>query len=152
MLQHNDLGSWNVVARPRLGFTVLDWESARRHGLPLWDLLYFLVDVLPQVDGARTEEERTGTAIRLLRGESPSSRVLFRWLQRVVEETGLPTDAVGPIATLCWLHHGLSHLARSGKAESVEEGSAAELPPVERIAPAWLADPALGPGWSVWRA
>ena len=48
VLQHNDLGSWNIVVQPSGGFAALDWESARRHGLPLWDLLYFLVDVLPQ--------------------------------------------------------------------------------------------------------
>jgi hypothetical protein len=151
VLQHNDLGSWNVVVRTG-GFTALDWESARPHGLPLWDLLYFLVDVLPQLDGARSARERAELAIRLLRGEAPSSPVLFGWIRRAVEETAVPDQAVGPVATLCWLHHGLSHSDRSARAEGVEEGSAAQLPPVERIAPEWLADPTLGPGWSRWRA
>jgi hypothetical protein len=118
----------------------------------LWDLLYFLVDVLPQLDGARSARERAELAIRLLRGEAPSSPVLFGWIRRAVEETAVPDQAVGPVATLCWLHHGLSHSDRSARAEGVEEGSAAQLPPVERIAPEWLADPTLGPGWSRWRA
>ncbi len=151
VLQHNDLGTWNVVAGEE-GFTVLDWESARRHGLPLWDLLYFLVDVLPQLDGARSAEERSAQALRLLRGEAASSPVLFAWLRRAVEEMGIPPEAVGPVATLCWLDHGLSHVARSVAAERIEAGSAGAVPPVERIAPAWLADPALGPAWDRWRA
>jgi hypothetical protein len=152
VLQHNDLGSWNVVARPGGGFTALDWESARRYGLPLWDLLYFLVDALPQLDGARTAEERAETAVRLLRGEARSSAVLFGWVRRAVEETSLPAAAVGPVATLCWLHHGLSHVARVERTEVIEAGSAAPVPPVERIASSWLADPALGPRWNLWRA
>jgi Phosphotransferase enzyme family len=150
VLQHNDLGSWNIVVRPG-GFTALDWESARPSGLPLWDLLYFLVDVLPQLDGARSADERAELAILLLRGQARSSPVLFDWVRKAVQETSLPSEAVGPVATLCWLHHGLSHVARSARAEGVEEGSSADLPPVERIASAWLTDPRLGPEWSLWR-
>src|SRR5207249_2997999 len=41
VLQHNDLGCWNIVVGDG-SFTALDWESARSHGLPLWDLAYFL--------------------------------------------------------------------------------------------------------------
>jgi hypothetical protein len=64
--------------------------------------------------------------------------------------TGLdiPAAAVGPIATLCWLHHGLSADARLtalGGAEPAESGHLA------RFAAPWLADPELGPGWSAWQ-
>ena len=51
VLQHNDLGSWNIVWASPGRFMAVDWEAARRHGFPLWDLLYFLVDALPLVDG-----------------------------------------------------------------------------------------------------
>ena len=43
VLQHNDLGCWNILADDRT-FTVVDWESARERAFPLWDLLYFLLD------------------------------------------------------------------------------------------------------------
>jgi hypothetical protein len=151
VLQHNDLGSWNIVWAEPGTFTAVDWESARRYGLPLWDLLYFLVDVLPQLDGARSFEERAEGAVRLLCGEAPSSETLFGWIRKAAADASLPADAVGPLATLCWLHHGLSHHARDDAITRSGAGRAAETPPVERIAPIWLSDPGLGPSWNRWR-
>jgi Phosphotransferase enzyme family len=150
VLQHNDLGSWNLVVRPGGGFVALDWEGARRNGLPLWDLLYFLVDALPLLEGALTPEHRATSALRVLRGESPLSETLFSWLRRGAAAAGVPRDAVGRVVTLCLLHHGLSHLPRRAAAEVVESGSAAVLSPIDRLAPLWLADPALGPEWPAW--
>jgi hypothetical protein len=149
VLVHDDLGAWNVVGDER-SFTVLDWESARRHGLPLWDLLYFLVDALAQLDGAWSDEERVRHALALLRGELVSSPLLFAWVRQAAEEARIPNEGVGPIATLCWLHHGLSHLSRREAAVGAGTVAGERIPPVERIAPTWLADPLLGPGWSRW--
>ena len=150
VLQHNDLGTWNIVVRPG-GFVAVDWESARRPGLPLWDLLYFLVDALPLLEGSTTSEQRVTEALRILRGESPSSPVLFDWLRRGVASAGVPEEAVGPIATLCWLHHGLSHVPRRAAADRAEPGSSADPSPIDLLAPRWLLDPALGPTWNAWR-
>ncbi len=149
VLQHNDLGTWNVVFAGPGRFTVLDWESARPAGLPLWDLLYFAVDALGQLDRMGSFEERTAHAVRLLRGDLPASSTLFEWIRRYVQELQLPPESVGPLATLCWLAHGLSHVARGAAAGQV--GQSAPLPPAERIAPIWLEDPLLGPGWDRWR-
>ena len=150
-LQHNDLGSWNIVVGGE-AFTAVDWESARETGLPLWDILYFLVDALPLLEGADTAEERADRALALLRGELQSCPLLFAWIQRAVAATHVPPDAVGAIATLCWLHHGLSHVDRGQAARRVQPDDFVAVPPVERIAPVWLSDPALGPGWDRWRA
>lgn len=147
VLQHNDLGTWNVIVGRRT-FTVLDWESAHRHGLPLWDLLYFLVDAIPLLDGAQDMQKRADGALAALRGDSRHSPLLFSWIRRAVEASGTPPEAVGPLATLCWLHHGLSHRGRATTLERV--ASEVTIPPVERIASVWLADPALGPGWNRW--
>ena len=150
-LQHNDLGTWNIVAGDH-GFVALDWESAREHGLPLWDLLYFLVDALPRLDGAWAPEERADHAVRLLRGEHPRSALLFQWLRRGVEASAVPPAAVGTVATLCWLSHGLSHVRRRDAVDRHAPGTPASVPPIERLAPVWLRDPLLGPGWDRWRA
>ncbi len=148
VLQHNDLGSWNIVGEGA-AFTAVDWESARAHGLPLWDLLYFLTDAVAALDRV-SSDGRDEHAARLFRGGSPRSPLLFAWVRRAVEACDVPPSAVGPIATLCWLHHGLSHVARTAAVDRFAPSGRASLPPIERVAYFWLTDPLLGPGWSRW--
>ncbi len=151
VLQHNDLGSWNVVVGPA-GHTAVDWESARGQGLPLWDLLYFLADALAVIDGAVDGPSRHLHTGRLFRGELRSSAVLFRWVRRAVATTGIPAEAVGRLTTLCWLHHALSPEARRDAARRAGVPSSRQLHGTERNAELWLNDPALGPEWSSWRS
>jgi len=160
VLQHNDLGTWNVIVDPRSSgspsFTALDWESARAVGMPLWDLFYFLQDALGCLDGysglsERDLARREVHALQLFRGELSSSRILFEWTRRAVDSSGIPEGAVGTLATLCFLHHGLSQgrreqaASRHGPLVGVRE----MLWP--RLARRWLEDPALGPDWDRWR-
>jgi Phosphotransferase enzyme family len=150
VLQHNDLGSWNIVVA-NASFTALDWESARASGLPLWDLFYFLADALAVLDGSVSGEQRDEHTIPLFRGELPSSRILFRWTSRAVEAARVPPSAVGPIATLCWLHHSLSHVHRAAALEEFAVHVPSPIHGTERIAALWLGDPALGERWDRWQ-
>ena len=149
VLQHNDLGCWNIVVGRR-GFTAVDWESARRHGLPLWDLLYFLVDALVHLDGAWSSGRRAAHAARLLLGETESSDVLFRWVREAVDVLGLPSEAVGPVVTLGWLHHGLSPVARDAASRELAPGLHSDGTFAEWMAQLWLGTTGLGAGWSSW--
>jgi len=149
VLQHNDLGCWNMVVDAG-DFRAIDWESALAHGFPLWDLFYFLTDALALVDGAG-EAEWDRYVPRLYRGELASSAILFAWTRRLVATLGIPSHAVGPLATLCWMHHGVSHLHRQGVGNR-SQADVSLLPRAERVAPLWLSDPALGAGWDRWRA
>jgi hypothetical protein len=150
VLQHNDLGSWNVLVQEG-DFTVVDWESSRAHGLPLWDLLYFLADALALLDRAAAGATRHAHTASLFRGDAPSSPLLFAWVRRAANELQIPPDAVGRVATLCWLHHSLSHVQRRGSLGGVGMAAENTLHGTELVAPAWLSDPALGPNWSRWR-
>lgn len=147
--QHNDLGTWNVVADDG-EFVVVDWENAREAALPLWDLLYFLGDAFVLLDGSDAPEQLPERMVRLFAGEAPCSPLFFSWVRRAAEEAGVPLDAVGPIATLCWLSHSLSI-----GAHNVDLATRTREPPrmhgIEGVAQAWLAHPALGPSWSTWR-
>lgn len=148
--QHNDLGTWNVVA-DRGDFVVVDWENVREAALPLWDLLYFLGDALVLLDGWDAPEYRAARIVQLFAGEAPSSPLLFAWVRRAADAAGVPHDAVGAIAALCWLSHSLS-----AGAHNVDIATwAPEDPPrvhgFEGIARAWMAHPALGTNWKVWR-
>jgi hypothetical protein len=150
VLQHNDLGSWNVVVDGER-FTALDWEAARTHGFPLWDLWYLLADALAQLDGPATLAEQERHFVRLFTGRLPGSSVLFRWTRITAEASRVPADAVGPLATLCWLHHGRSHVDRSEAIRRHTGGGEAPVFLARRAPELWLSEPALGPAWSAWR-
>jgi hypothetical protein len=145
VVQHNDLGSWNIVIG-RGGFIAVDWESAREVGFPLWDLWYFLADALAHLDRARTSAARAAHFVRLFSGELPSSRLLHGWTRRAAGAAGVPLAALGPLATLCWLSHGAADRARRAAAGPTA-GLAGEVVTVEHLARLWLSHPALGPRW-----
>lgn len=149
VLQHNDLGCWNLVTGPA-GFTATDWEFARPSGFPLWDLLYFLVDALVHLDGAWAPERREVYAARLLRGELPSSAVLFRWVRAAVDSLAIPQAAIGPIVTLGWLSHHFSMLDREARAAAVAPGSREPGTYSDWMPRVWLREPGLGSEWTAW--
>jgi hypothetical protein len=149
--QHNDLGTWNVVAEQG-DFVVVDWENVRTGGLPLWDLLYFLGDAFVLLDGSADPAQLPARLARLFAGEAPSSPLLFSWIRRAVEAAAIPPEAVGAIATLCWLSHSLSAGVHNVDLATFTPREPPRTHGLEGIARAWLAHPALGPGWSAWRA
>jgi hypothetical protein len=148
--QHNDLGPWNVVADDG-DFVVVDWENVREAALPLWDLLYFLGNAFVLLDGSNAPEHLPARMVRLFAGEAPSSRLLFSWVRRATDAAGVPPNAVGAIATLCWLSHSLSVGAHNEDLATFTPRDPPRVHGFEGIAPAWMAHPALGPTWDAWR-
>jgi len=149
--QHDDLGTWNVVAGDG-DFAVLDWENVREAGLPLWDLLYFLGDAFVHLDGPASPAQLPRRMARLFAGEARSSSQLFAIVRRGAEAAGVPPDALGAVATLCWLSHSLTADAHNRDLAAFTPGDPPRVHGVEGIAREWMAHPALGPTWSVWRA
>src|SRR6266540_4153332 len=147
--QHNDVAEENVVYSHG-DFTVLDWEWAQPHGLPLGDLIYFAVHVLRIIDGAATEDARDRHFVDVMTGRAPSSAVLFRWVRQLVDALGLTAEAVGPLVTANWLDRGSLSLAEHRRAEEV---GGRQLDPsfAERVSRTWVQHPELGPGWAAWR-
>lgn len=145
VLQHNDLGAWNIVVDGE-GFTAVDWESSRRFGAPLWDGWYFLVHALPQLAGV-TPAGRDGYLLRLLRGEDSRSELLFRWTRRAAGEAGVDRRDLGTLAALCWLHHARSHPARAASLEAHAPGAVSARHVTERLPALWLGDEGLGVDW-----
>jgi hypothetical protein len=151
VLQHADVGGWNVITKGRGDFAVIDWEAVRENAFPLWDLVYFLADALVQLDGPAAGELRDQHTARLFRGELPTSDTLFRWIRRAVREFGLPPDAIGPLTTLCWLHYGLADVSRDETRGELGVGERWGEVNAERFARLWVSEPGLGPGWDSWR-
>ena len=149
VFQHGDLWGDNIFVA-KTGFGVVDWESAKTHGAPLWDLLYFLTGALALADGARTDDETLEHLVRLCRGELPSSAVLFRQLRVGAAATDVPPEAIGPLAALLWTSYALldsEHAERVARSEGVATPA---VPLTVRIAERWLTDPGLGTGWRAW--
>lgn len=147
VLQHNDLGSWNVVVDgPR--FTAVDWENARRFGFPLWDLWYFLAEATTHLE---PQEQALNHFRALFRGELPTSSLLFSWTRRAVRELNIPPQTVGALATMCWVHHGVLQVTRREAIERYLPGSETARTPFERMAEVWLTDPKLGRHWRNWQ-
>jgi hypothetical protein len=148
--QHNDLGTWNVVA-DNSDFVVVDWENAREAALPLWDLLYFLGNAFVLLDGSAAPDQLPARLTHLFAGKAPSSPLLFSWVRRAAEAAAVPPDAIGAIATLCWLSHSLSASAHNLDLAAFTPRDPPRMHGLEGIARAWMAHPALGPSWSLWR-
>jgi hypothetical protein len=145
---HHDPSEENIVLGPR-GLTLLDWEWAQRHGLPLADLVYFGTGTLRILDGVTREEERVMHFVELMQGRAPSSQRMFGWVERLSRALQLEREAVGALVTLGVLEHG--HASRRER-HRFEQGTGAELAPAlaERAASAWLSEPGLGPAWDAW--
>jgi hypothetical protein len=145
---HNDPSEENIVQGTR-GMTLLDWEWAERHGLPLADLVYFGAGVLRILDGVSRDEERAAHFVALMQGRAPSSERMFAWVERMSRTLELPRAAVGPLVTLGVLDHGY---ASRRERHRFEQASGAPLAPAaaERFADAWLSEPGLGAEWPAW--
>ena len=150
VVQHNDLGPWNVVAHDG-AFVVVDWENARRAALPLWDLFYFLGNALVLLDAPAAPEQVPERMASLFAGDAPSSGALFALVRGAVETSGVPAETVGPLATLCWLSHSLSVRGHNLDLAAFTPREAPRTHGFEGIARAWLEHPALGPTWRTWR-
>jgi hypothetical protein len=148
--QHNDLGTWNVVAHGG-DFVVVDWENAKEAVLPLWDLLYFLTDAFVLLDGAAAPEQRPDRMTRLFAGDAPSSPVLFSWVRRGAEAAAVPPEAVGAVATLCWLSHSLALETHNLDLADWTPDDPPRLHGIGDLARTWMEHPALGPNWKAWR-
>jgi hypothetical protein len=150
VLQHNDPGSWNIIVQGDR-FTAVDWESARQHGFPLWDLVYFLTDALVHLDGEDFPPARRDRhTARLWRGEAPSSPILFDWMRRGADAFGLSREDAAAIVTLSWLHHGTSPARRAALGDTHGVELEGPEPVALRAARIWLTEPGLGRRWEAW--
>jgi hypothetical protein len=153
--QHNDLGTWNVVA-DNGDFAVVDWEDARAAALPLWDLLYFLADAFVLLDDPdapeAAPEQLPARIVRLFAGMAPSSSLLFSWVRRAAAAAAVPPNAIGGIATLCWLSHSLSAGVHNIDLATFTPRDPPRLHGLEGMARAWMGHPAVGRTWSAWSA
>jgi hypothetical protein len=144
VFQHNDLWPENVIVDGSR-FGLVDWERARARGLPLGDVVFFVLEAVATMERCTGDEARADRWIRLLRGEHQASARLFGWIARIARAGHVPPEAVGALTTIAILERGYAPWSRR------HDGPPATRSARARLAHAWLSHPRLGPDWQAYR-
>ena len=112
VFQHGDPGTWNLLAGDAGRVAFLDWEAAEPHGLPLWDLFYFMRSFGVTVARARgTRDALDAFEISYL-ADSELSRALRAAVGASCRRTGIALELVQPLFYTCWMHRALKEAGR----------------------------------------
>jgi hypothetical protein len=112
VFQHGDPGTWNLLVADDGRPAFLDWEAAEPHGMPLWDLFYFVRSFGVSVARvAGVGGSLTGFGRQLLR-DQPLNRLLVDAVDRQCEDLGLARELVEPLFLTCWVHRALKEAGR----------------------------------------
>lgn len=109
--EHRDLGPWNVVLDADGSPGVIDWEDAEPLGLPLLDLVYFLVTCSLLIEGALDD---TGDSERIVAGyrrlldpQTAHGEIAATCLAEYRERLGVGEADLGRLRLLCWIVQAL---------------------------------------------
>ena len=107
VLQHGDVGTWNVLVGADGEPILIDWEAAVSHGMPLWDLFYFVRSAAVGVARRNGTRDALAGAQRQLFEPGPISNLLVGAVDRFCSGAGLDRGLVEPLFQLCWMHRAL---------------------------------------------
>lgn len=103
VFQHGDPGSWNLLVTAENQVAFLDWENAIEHGVPLWDLFYFLRSYCVAA-GQKSGNFGVLPAIEhFMLEQSPLSGFIVDALERYCRRVELDTKLVEPLFFMCWI-------------------------------------------------
>jgi hypothetical protein len=110
VLEHGDLGVWNVLVAADQRPIVLDWEAGVERGMPLWDLLYLLRSYA--ASSARGGPARAAAVVDLLDGRPPFGEMFRTAVSGWVAAVRLDPELVHPLLLTCWAHRALKEASR----------------------------------------
>lgn len=112
VIQHGDLGTWNLLVGPDGAIRPLDWESGDLDGLPLWDLYYLARSCAVHATPGRARHgSGRAYAVHLL-GGGPLAQLQADLVRRYCDATGTPHVAAGPLLSSCWMHRAVKEAGR----------------------------------------
>jgi hypothetical protein len=120
VFQHGDPGTWNLLITGDGRPAFLDWEAAEPHGMPLWDLFYFMRSFGIGVAGATGGNTLKAFADQFL-FDSAVSRGLAELVERHCARIGIDRSLVESLFFTCWMHRALKESMRLGP-EKVADG------------------------------
>jgi aminoglycoside phosphotransferase (APT) family kinase protein len=111
VFQHGDPGTWNLLITRDGRPAFLDWEAAEPHGMPLWDLFYFMRSFGIGVAGATGGDTLKAFADQFL-FETAVSHGLAEVVDRHCERLAIDRSLVEPLFFTCWMHRALKESMR----------------------------------------
>jgi aminoglycoside phosphotransferase (APT) family kinase protein len=111
VFQHGDPGTWNLLITRDGRPAFLDWEAAEPHGMPLWDLFYFMRSFGIGVAGATGGDTLQAFADQFL-FDTAVSHGLAEVVERHCERVGIDRSLVEPLFFTCWMHRALKESMR----------------------------------------
>lgn len=145
---HGDLATGgNVLVRGRR-FTIIDWETSVRDGLPLVDLLPLLCWGLARRRRIRDAGEQAAFVIDLCEGRMPESSWLYERVRRYLLRLQLPTERAGLLAAIAWAHHGSMRERHVRSLRDAGEDPAAWTSMSELVLERWMREHHLGRRWT----
>ncbi len=116
VFQHGDPGSWNMLVTDDQKVAVIDWEAGEPHGLPLWDLFYFIKTygtlVARKLHG---DIDSTGAFQKNFLSKTAIGDVLIEATRRYCQQINLDTRQVEALFLTCWMHRSLKEAMRLPK-------------------------------------
>jgi hypothetical protein len=113
VFQHGDPGTWNLLITADGRPAFLDWEAAEPHGMPLWDLYYFMRSFGIGVAGATGGNTLKAFADQFL-FDTPVSRGLAELVERHCVRVGIDRGLAESLFFTCWMHRALKESMRLG--------------------------------------
>ncbi|MFL5805325.1 MAG: phosphotransferase [Roseiflexaceae bacterium] len=121
VFQHGDPGTWNMLATPAGRAAFLDWEAFERHGMPLWDLFYFMRSYGVWSSRMAGVRDSLKGFERQFMADSALGAYLVSAAGRYCARGGLAPELVESLFYTCWMHRALKEATRL-PAEQLERG------------------------------
>jgi hypothetical protein len=110
VLEHGDLGVWNVLVRLDGRPAVLDWEAGVPRGMPMWDLLYLLRSYA--ASSTRAGADRARAVLDLLEGRPPLGDSFIGATAQYASALRLDPSLLVPLLLTCWMHRAQKEASR----------------------------------------
>jgi len=117
VFQHGDPGTWNMLVSPNGKVAFLDWEAAEPHGIPLWDLFYFMRSYCIWVTRGSGRYESLQVFVQSFLGETPLNMFVNEMTRSYCQQVGIPAELIQPLFYTCWMHRALKESTRLPQAK-----------------------------------
>lgn len=148
VVTHGDLVTGDNILVAGRRFSVIDWETGTRDGVPLVDLLPMCCWSLARCRGLGRPSEQADFVVDLCAGSVAESPMLLDLVSRYLGRVGLPLRAAGPLAAVAWAHAGSMRARNAGMVQAAGDQPRTWTSMAELVLERWMVHPRLGHGWA----